>query len=105
MTRRFFYNLLLSITCMNMKKFLHFFNFNRQFTASPFPYRKRRLNPFKTYQSKAIASISASVSQARQQKYAFEFMQALDDELLSLRSMECYRHSLEINLLFLKVAD
>jgi len=33
-----------------------------------------------------------SVPQAHQHKYANEFMQALEEELLTLRNMECYRH-------------
>jgi len=60
---------------------------NNQFTSSHFPYLKRCLN-----RVKRIPTIPASGSQACYHKYAHEIMQALGDELLSLRDIECYRH-------------
>ena len=46
----------------------------------------------KACKAKAIPTIPLSVAQARQHQYAKEFTEALDDELLSLRIMKCYRH-------------
>ena len=50
------------------------------------------MNQAEARKSKAIPTIPLPVAQARQHQYATEFMNALDDELLSLRQMECYRH-------------
>ena len=63
-----------------------------QVLSKPFLYLKRRLNQFKACKAKALPNIPLSISQARQHAYATEFMAALDDELLSLRTMDCYRH-------------
>ena len=50
------------------------------------------MNQAKACKAKAIQTIPLSVAQARQHQYATEFMEALDNELLSLRKMESYRH-------------
>jgi hypothetical protein len=50
------------------------------------------MNQFKACKTKAIPNITLSLSQALKHEYATEFMAALDDELLSVRTMDCYRH-------------
>ena len=50
------------------------------------------MNQAKARKAKAIPTIPLSVAQAQQHQHATKFMNALDDELLSLRQMGCYRH-------------
>ena len=91
MLRRSSRNLLHLITYMNMKKISSFLSDSSyQFLSKPFRYLKRRMKKFKACKVKATPTKPLSVSQARQHQYAVEFMEALDDELLSLRNMECY---------------
>jgi hypothetical protein len=76
-----------------MRIFLHFFLTPIiSLYSKPFPYLKRKMNQAKACKTKAIPTIPLSVAQARQHQYATDFMEALDNELLTLRKMECHRH-------------